>query len=58
MVDKTPKADALRAMREHDTPQIGPFRVGKKTVVVIDPRTREILFGSKKSPTKRKGKRG
>lgn len=47
MADKTPKADALRRMREQGPARIGPFKVVTYTKSGTP----------KKRPAKRKGKR-
>jgi len=67
MTDKTPKADALRRMREQGPARIGPFKLdpmkGKLKVgdnVTGGPFGRasgKIVAVSKKRPAKKKGKR-
>lgn len=58
MADKTPKADALRRMREQGPARIGAFKVGDKiTGGPFGKAGGKIVATSKKRPAKRKGKR-
>ena len=56
MKDKTPKADALRDMREADPVRVGAFKVGKRDTFGR-PKWKVELGQHKSRIAKRKGKR-